>query len=94
MSQSLNWDPSNYLKSIVYGGLDGIITMFAMVCSISGGHVQPHILFVVGIANMLADAFSMALGDFLSTKAELENDEACSKKGCNCIIQIKNLKRN
>jgi hypothetical protein len=29
-ASSFHSDPSNYVKSIVYGGLDGIITMFGM----------------------------------------------------------------
>ena len=51
-----------------------------MVCSISGGQIKPHVLLVIGLANLFADAFSMALGDFLSSKAELESETALHQK--------------
>lgn len=59
-----------YIKSIVYGGLDGIITTFAVVSSVSGAALESKIVLILGFANLVADGFSMAVGDYLSTKAE------------------------
>ena len=61
-----------YLKSVVYGGLDGIITTFAVVAGVAGAHLDVAIVLILGFANLIADGLSMALGDFLSTKAELQ----------------------
>ena len=61
-----------YLKSIVYGGLDGIITTFAIVAGVAGASLSSSIVMILGFANLIADGFSMAVGDYLSTKAELE----------------------
>ncbi len=67
---------STYLKEIVYGGIDGIVTTFAVVAGFtgaqSGGTAQYSIVTVLlfGLANLFADASSMGLGNFLSTKSE------------------------
>ena len=68
------------LKEIVYGGLDGIITTFAVVSGFSGaallgnsGNGEVYAITLVllfGLANLLADGVSMGLGDFLSTRSE------------------------
>jgi len=59
-----------YLKSIVYGGLDGIITTFAVVAGVAGASLSSGILLILGFANLVADGISMAVGDYLSSKAE------------------------
>lgn len=61
-----------YVKSLVYGGLDGVITTFAVVAGVVGASLSSSVVMILGIANLLADGFSMAIGDYLSTKAELE----------------------
>ena len=68
------------LKEIVYGGLDGIITTFAVVSGFSGaallgnsGNGEVYAITLVllfGLANLLADGVSMGLGEFLSTRSE------------------------
>jgi len=58
------------LKSIVYGGLDGIITTFAVVSGAAGGGLGTDVILILGVSNMFADALSMGMGDALSTKAE------------------------
>src|SRR6056297_1392379 len=61
-----------YIKSIVYGGLDGIITTFAVVAGVAGAQLSAGVVLILGFANLFADGISMAVGDFLSTKAEQE----------------------
>lgn len=61
-----------YLKSWVYGGLDGIITTFAIVAGVAGAALSVNIILILGFANLIADGISMAIGDYLSTKAERE----------------------
>ncbi|MPM39939.1 hypothetical protein SDC9_86575 [bioreactor metagenome] len=62
----------NYIKSLVYGGMDGIITTFAVVAGVVGASLSSGVILILGMANLLADGFSMAIGDYLSTKAEME----------------------
>jgi len=61
-----------YLKSIVYGGLDGIITTFATVTSVAGANLSPSIVLILGIAHLFADGISMGMGDALSEQAEID----------------------
>lgn len=61
-----------YIGDMVYGGLDGIITTFAVVSGVAGAQLSAHIILILGIANLLADGFSMGTGDYLSTKSERE----------------------
>lgn len=60
------------IKSVVYGGLDGIITTFAIIAGSEGLHLSVEIILILGIANLLADGISMGIGDYLSTKSENE----------------------
>ena len=62
----------DYIKSMVYGGLDGIITTFAVVAGVVGGALDLRIIIILGFSNLLADGFSMATGDYLSSKSEKE----------------------
>ncbi|MFZ5831895.1 MAG: VIT1/CCC1 transporter family protein [Planctomycetota bacterium] len=61
-----------YLRSAVYGGLDGIITTFAVVAGAAGASLSAGVVLILGFANLIADGLSMAIGDYLSTKAELD----------------------
>lgn len=65
----------SYVKSMVYGGLDGIITTFAVVAGVVGGALDLRVIIILGFSNLLADGFSMATGDFLSSKSEKEYEE-------------------
>jgi VIT1/CCC1 family predicted Fe2+/Mn2+ transporter len=61
-----------YVKSVVYGGLDGIVTTFAVVSGVAGADLGAAVILILGVANLLADGVSMGIGDYLSTKSERE----------------------
>jgi len=61
-----------YIGDMVYGGLDGIITTFAVVSGVAGAQLGSNIILILGLANLFADGFSMATGAYLSSKSELE----------------------
>ena len=63
---------SQYLGETVYGGLDGIITTFAVVSGVAGAQLGTPIILILGLANLFADGFSMATGAYLSAKGEKE----------------------
>ncbi|HWQ46238.1 MAG TPA: VIT1/CCC1 transporter family protein [Longilinea sp.] len=63
---------SQYLGNIVYGGLDGIITTFAVVSGVAGANLDTSIILIMGLANLFGDGFSMATGAFLSAKSDKE----------------------
>jgi VIT1/CCC1 family predicted Fe2+/Mn2+ transporter len=61
-----------YIGDMVYGGLDGIVTTFAVVSGVSGASLGSGIVLILGLANLLADGLSMAAGAYLSSKSERE----------------------
>ncbi len=68
---------SEYLREIVYGGNDGIVTTFAVVAGFAGAQRDPATsavplisVLLFGLANLFADGISMGLGSFLSLRAD------------------------
>jgi VIT1/CCC1 family predicted Fe2+/Mn2+ transporter len=60
----------SYLRDLIYGAIDGAVTTFAVVCSVEGAGLSAGVVVVLGVANLIADGFSMAAGNFLATRAE------------------------
>lgn len=58
-----------YLGEFVYGAIDGTVTTFAVVAGATGAALSPSIVIILGFANLVADGFSMAIGNFLSERA-------------------------
>jgi VIT1/CCC1 family predicted Fe2+/Mn2+ transporter len=65
-----------FIKSVVYGGLDGIITTFAVVAGVAGASLSAGVVLIMGFANLIADGISMSIGDYLSSKSEREYEAA------------------
>lgn len=69
---------ADYFKEIIYGGIDGIVTTFAVVAGFSGAALATEtttelsfmVVLLFGLANLFADAASMGLGNFLSVRSE------------------------
>lgn len=61
-----------YLGDFVYGALDGIVTTFAIVSGVQGARLSSSIVLILGFANLFADGVSMAVGNYLSKKSELD----------------------
>lgn len=65
-----------YLKEIVYGGNDGIVTTFAVVAGFAGAQASNAAslsyltVLLFGLANLFADGASMGLGNYLSLRSE------------------------
>ncbi|OHA48291.1 MAG: hypothetical protein A2991_01330 [Candidatus Terrybacteria bacterium RIFCSPLOWO2_01_FULL_58_14] len=58
------------IRDIVYGAHDGTITTFAVVAGAVGASLDHRVVLILGFANLVADALSMGLGNFLGTKSE------------------------
>jgi VIT1/CCC1 family predicted Fe2+/Mn2+ transporter len=63
----------NYLRDWIYGGIDGTITTFAIVAGVVGAALPASVVFVLGVANLVADGFAMGAGNYSGTKAELDD---------------------
>lgn len=61
-----------YLPEFVYGGIDGVVTTFAIVAGTVGASLSPAIVLILGFANLFADGFSMAVSNYLSTSSRLD----------------------
>jgi VIT1/CCC1 family predicted Fe2+/Mn2+ transporter len=66
----------SYLRDWVYGGIDGSVTTFAVVSGVTGAHLSPAVILILGIANLLADGFSMAASNYSGTRTELQERDA------------------
>lgn len=71
-SDEAHQSEGGFLKPIIFGGLDGILTSFAIVAGAAGGHLSPSVVLILGFSNIFADALSMGVGEFLSSKATNE----------------------
>jgi len=60
----------HYLSDLVYGANDGIITTFAVVSGVAGAELSTRIVLILGVANLVADGFSMGASNFLSIRSE------------------------
>lgn len=61
------------LRDAVYGAIDGAVTTFAIVAGVAGAGLSPFVIIALGVANVLADGFSMAAANYSGTRAELDN---------------------
>ena len=66
----------HYIRDLVYGANDGIITTFAVVAGVTGGTLAPVTVLVLGVANLLADGLSMGVGNYLGIRSDERVREA------------------
>jgi VIT1/CCC1 family predicted Fe2+/Mn2+ transporter len=59
-----------YLRDAVYGAIDGAVTTFAVVAGATGANLSDTIVVIMGVANLIADGFSMGVSNFLGSRAE------------------------
>ncbi len=59
-----------FFPELVYGAVDGTVTTFAIVAASVGAGLSSGIILVLGIANLLADGFSMGASSYLSAQAD------------------------
>lgn len=62
----------SYLGDFVLGGVDGAVTTFAIVAGSEGAGFNNTVAVVLGLANVFADGFSMAAGNFLRARADAQ----------------------
>jgi VIT1/CCC1 family predicted Fe2+/Mn2+ transporter len=60
----------SYLKDFVYGAIDGTVTTFAVVSGVAGADLAAPVVIILGMANLLADGFSMAVSNYLGCRTE------------------------
>jgi vacuolar iron transporter family protein len=66
---------ASYLRDFVYGAIDGAVTTFAVVAGVEGAELSANVVIILGIANLVADGFSMAASNYLGSRAEAQQRE-------------------
>jgi VIT1/CCC1 family predicted Fe2+/Mn2+ transporter len=61
---------NKYLAPFVYGAFDGVVTTFAVVAAASGAGLSSNVVVILGLANLIADGFSMGVSAYLSHTSE------------------------
>ncbi len=65
----------NYLREWVYGGIDGVVTTFAIVAGVVGANLSPPIIIILGMANLIGDGFSMAASAYSGARTDEDTYE-------------------
>ena len=60
----------SYLGDFILGAVDGAVTTFAIVAASAGARLSNNVVLILGLANVLADGFSMAAGNYLRARSD------------------------
>jgi VIT1/CCC1 family predicted Fe2+/Mn2+ transporter len=72
MKEKIRTQAEEYLGEFVLGGIDGVVTIFAVVSGSAGAHLSTAVIIILGFANLVADGFSMGVSRYLSAKSEIQ----------------------
>ncbi len=61
-----------WLRPIVFGAVDGLVTNASLIAGLGGGGVSAHIIVLTGVAALVAGAFSMGTGEYVSVTNQNE----------------------
>ena len=65
-----------WLRPAVFGAMDGLVTNSSLIAGIGGGGGGHGMIVLTGIAGLIAGAFSMATGEYISVRSQNELTEA------------------
>ncbi|PWT71583.1 MAG: hypothetical protein C5B46_08000 [Proteobacteria bacterium] len=60
------------LRAAVFGVNDGLVSNASLILGVAGATVEPSVILLSGIAGLLAGAFSMAAGEYISVRSQRE----------------------
>ncbi len=60
------------LRPVVFGANDGLVSNLALVMGVAGAAPEPGVIVLAGIAGLLAGAFSMGVGEYISVQSQQE----------------------
>ena len=58
------------LRPTLLGGVDGVITSFAIVAAADAGALSRRVVLLIGLSSVAADGLSMGISEYLSSAAE------------------------
>ncbi|MDB5037666.1 MAG: hypothetical protein JWQ35_1194 [Bacteriovoracaceae bacterium] len=62
----------NNLRAAVFGANDGLLSNASLILGVSGASQDPAVILLSGVAGLLAGAFSMGAGEYISVKSQRE----------------------
>lgn len=65
-----------WLRPAVFGAMDGLVSNFALISGVAGGHASNHVIVLAGLAGLAAGSFSMAVGEYTSVASQRELTQA------------------
>lgn len=85
-------------RASILGGVDGIITSFAISAGASAGGLGSRVVLVIGVSSVLADGLSMGISEYLSSsglRAErksrneiIQNESSPVVLGLSCFVSF------
>jgi vacuolar iron transporter family protein len=63
---------NSVLRPVVFGANDGLVSNLALVMGVAGANPAPGVIVLAGVAGLLAGAFSMAVGEYISVRSQRE----------------------
>ena len=74
ITKAENWHRggAGTLRAIVFGASDGLVSNLSLVMGVAGATSQASFILLSGIAGLLAGAFSMAAGEYISVRSQVE----------------------
>jgi VIT1/CCC1 family predicted Fe2+/Mn2+ transporter len=70
----------SYLQDFIYGAVDGAVTTFAVVAGVEWAGLDENVVIILGGANLIADGFSMAISNFLGSRADRQRRERARRR--------------
>ena len=61
-----------WLRPAVFGAVDGLVTNASLISGLGGGGVAAHTVVLTGVAALVAGAFSMGTGEYISVTNQNE----------------------
>ena len=63
---------NSVLRPIVFGANDGLVSNLALVMGVAGAGPEPGVIVLAGVAGLIAGAFSMGVGEYISVQSQRE----------------------
>ncbi len=75
-SRRVSTSTLNWLRAAVLGANDGIVSVSSIILGVAGAISDRHTIFIAGLAGLVAGAFSMAVGEYVSVSSQRDTERA------------------
>jgi VIT1/CCC1 family predicted Fe2+/Mn2+ transporter len=63
---------ASIVRPVVFGASDGLVSNLALIMGVGAASSDSHTVLIAGVAGLLAGAFSMAVGEYISVRSQRE----------------------